>query len=405
MVYSYLSLLVSMKNLVENRIAIIGGHLTPALSVLEQLQIRGYEDIIWIGGKYSQTGNKNTSPEYQVVKNKNIKFVELKAGKLWRKLTFKSIIPGLINFLLIPYGFIKAFFIILYYQPDLVLSFGGYLALPLVISSKLLLKKSITHEQTIVTGTTNKYIAKFADIILVSWEKSLSYFPKNKTNFVGLPLRRSIYTQKENTKIFDNNLPILFAVGGNQGSNTINWRLLKILPELLEHMNVIHLTGNSSLTQDFNKAVYLRESLSTELKSRYLVKEHAFDTEYDYAKYLASSDIVLSRAGANTIAEILYMGKLSVLIPIPWSSHNEQQLNAELVASTGLGFVIKQTNDLEPITIKHAIDKALANHQKGTSFSGQTIAESRIIARKFIHEDASQKFVMYIERLLSRQIL
>jgi UDP-N-acetylglucosamine--N-acetylmuramyl-(pentapeptide) pyrophosphoryl-undecaprenol N-acetylglucosamine transferase len=332
----------------------------------------------------------------------NIKFVELKAGKLWRKATFRTILPGLYNLVLIPYGFIKAFFIILYHQPDLVISFGGYLALPLVISAKLLMKKSITHEQTIVTGTTNKYIAKFADIVLVSWEKSLSYFPKNKTSFVGLPLRKSIYNQKEATSIFENDLPTLFVVGGNQGSNTINWRLLKILPELLKQINVIHLTGNSSLTQDFSKAIELRDQLDAESKSRYLVKEHAFDKDSDYAKYLASSDIVLSRAGANTIAEILYMGKLSILIPIPWSSHNEQQLNAELVESTGLGLIIKQTMDLEPKTIKDALDKALAHHQKGTAFNGQSITESRMLAKEFIHEDASQNFVMHIEQLLSR---
>lgn len=394
-----------MKNLVENRIAIIGGHLTPALAVLEQLQSKGYEDIIWIGGKYSQTGNKNTSPEYQVIKSKNIKFIELKAGKLWRKVTFKTLVPGLYNLLLIPYGFLKSFLIILYHQPDLVISFGGYLALPLVISSKILWKKSITHEQTIVTGTTNKYIAKFADIVLVSWEKSLLYFPKKKTSFVGLPLRKSIYNQKEPIKIFDNNLPTLFVVGGNQGSNTINWRLLKILPELLKEMNVIHLTGNSSLTQDFSKAKVVREQLDAELKTRYLVKEHAFDNESDYAKYLASCDIVLSRAGANTIAEILYMGKLSVLIPIPWSSHNEQQLNAELVASTGLGYIIKQTLDLEPSTIKDAIEMAYANNQKGTSFNGQPLVESRKNAKTLIQENASQNFVMHIERLLSRQLI
>lgn len=391
-----------MKNLVENKIAIVGGHLTPALAVLEELERRKYDSIIWVGSKYSQTGNKNTSPEYQLIKNLNIKFIELKAGKLWRKYTLKTIIPGIYNLVLIPLGFIKSLIIVLIYQPDLILSFGGYLALPMVIAAKVFRKKIITHEQTIVTGTTNKIIAKFADIVLISWEQSKRYFPPKKTILVGLPLRGNILANKNSNRVFNNDLPVVFVVGGNQGSNTINWRLLEILPYILEHANIIHLTGNSTITHDFEKAKQAQASLSPIYRDRYIVNDHLFGSESRYSSYINQCDIILSRSGANTIAEILTLGKLAVLIPIPWTSHNEQHLNAQMVKDSGLGYILNQTLDLQPADLKNALIKALEAHSKKVDFNGRDINASRAQAMNLIDTLASQKFVDQVESLLAR---
>lgn len=381
----------------NKKIAIIGGHLTPALAVLTELQQRGYQNIIWIGTKYAQTRNKNVSLEYQIVKKTNTPFITLKAGKLWRKYTIKTLVPAIQNLLLIPYGFVRSFLILVKHRPDVIVSFGGHLALPIVIIAKILHIKSLTHEQTVVLGLTNKIISKFADTICVSWENSLKFFSKEKTEFTGLPIRKELFPKPYKIKFFTNDLPFLLIMGGNQGSNTINWRILKILPELLKLTNVIHLTGNSTLTNDYRKAIEAKSQLEPELSKRYIVKENAYFEEY--ANYLNSSDIVVTRAGANAVSELLLHGKLCVLIPIPWSSNNEQLKNAKIIESTGLGLIIEQYDDLPPINVLNGIKKVLEVKNTNKDLLGREISKAKAEAKSHIKEDSSKRIVDEIERL------
>ncbi len=385
-------------NIKEKRIAFIGGHFTPALAVLQTLQKHGFSDFLWIGTKYSQTHSKNESLEYLTITSEKIPFVEMRAGKLWRKFTLKTLIPGLYNFVLIPYGFIRAFAIILKYKPQVIVSFGGYLGLPVVFIAKLLGKKVITHEQTIVSGLTNKLIAKFSDTVCISWEDSKKYFLKEKTVLTGLPIRQELFESGDDRQIFHNDLPTLFVIGGNQGSNTINWRLLKILPNLLTHMNIVHITGNSTLTNDYQNARSARNQLPEDLSKRYIVLENA--QAKDYFHYLKSASFVLSRAGANTIAELLAVGKLSVLVPIPWSSNNEQELNAKLVAETGLGKPVRQHDKLNPEKILEAVKKAFECYSENKGFNGENLDDVKKKAKSLISRNASEKMYSEIVKLL-----
>lgn len=382
----------------NKRIAIIGGHLTPALAVLNELKSQGFEDIIWIGTKYSQTRNKNVSLEYQIVQKTDTPFITLKAGKLWRKFTFKTLIPAIQNLILIPYGFIKSFQILIKHKPTVVVSFGGHLALPLVFIAKILGIKSITHEQTVVLGLTNKIISKFADRVCVSWENSLKFFPEAKTVYTGLPIREELLPKAHKIKYFKNDLPILLVMGGNQGSNTINWRLSKILPDLLKITNIIHLTGNSTLTKDYRKAIESKSKLDENVTNRYIVKENAYFEEY--ANYLNSSDVVLSRAGANAISELLLHGKLSVLIPIPWASNNEQLKNAKILEETGLGLVLEQYDEMPPIEIFNAIKVLLDAFTKDKDLNGNKLSDAKEKARSYVKLDATKNIIKEITNLL-----
>ncbi len=386
------------KEIRNKKIAIIGGHLTPALAVLNELKAQGFDDIIWIGTKYAQTRNKNVSLEYQIVQKTNTPFITLKAGKLWRKYTLRTIIPALQNLILIPYGFIKSFQILSKQRPAVVVSFGGHLALPMVFMAKLIGIKSITHEQTVVLGLTNKIISKFADTVCVSWENSLKFFPEEKTVYTGLPIREELFPKAHEIKYFKNNLPVLLVMGGNQGSNTINWRLTKILPDLLKTTNIIHLTGNSTLTHDYRKAIESKSLLDSDQASRYVVKENAYFEEY--ANYLNSADIVLSRAGANAVSELLLHGKLSVLIPIPWASNNEQLKNAKMLEETGLGLVVEQYDEMPPIEIFNALNKVLDAYNKNEDLLGNSLSSAREKSKSFIKLDATKNIVEEIKKLL-----
>ena len=375
------------KSYKDKKIILVGGHLTPALAVHQELINQGFNNITWVGTKYAQTHNRNHSIEYDIVRRNGIKFVNLRAGKLWRKLTIKTIIYGLQNLFLIPFGFVHSFLIILKYKPSIVVSFGGHLALPMIICAKLLFVSTMTHEQTIVTGLTNKIISKFSDVVCISWKNSKKYFDKRKTVLTGLPINNAIFSTNKDKSLFNNSKPVLFVVGGNQGSNTINWRLLVILEELLKEFNIIHLTGNSTITKDFEKALEAKAKLNENLTESYMV--------------LASADIVLCRSGANTVSEILAKGKLSILIPIPWSSNHEQLRNAQMLEENGLGLIIEQHDNLKPETILEKIMLAKQKLQSNQSFKNESIETAIRKSRSKVNENASANIVAEISTLLN----
>ncbi len=382
------------------RILVTGGHLTPAMAVLNELKKRGYSNFIWVGHKYNQQGNMEVSPEYKTVSMQNIPFIELQTGKLTRKWTRQTFIEGIKQFLMIFVGLVKSLFIVLKHRPGLILSFGGYLAVPIVIWAKLLGCKVVTHEQTIVTGLANKIISKFADKILISFEDSKKYFNPKKTVLTGNPIRRDIFTPKSDslTKDFSEQLPILLIYGGNQGAHEINKRIFSILNRLLDEFNIIHQTGNSSATNDYQAALHLQGTLPAHLRVRYVVKDYILPDEVGEA--LNKADLIFGRSGANNVAEILALGKLAILMPIPWSSHDEQTRNAQLVASTGLGYVVTQKDTLSPESIYQTILLGFNQLKASKGFNNENLETCRQKAKDLVILDAPMRVADEVEKLL-----
>jgi UDP-N-acetylglucosamine--N-acetylmuramyl-(pentapeptide) pyrophosphoryl-undecaprenol N-acetylglucosamine transferase len=366
----------------QNKILFVGGHMTPALAVLEEFKSRGYHNFVWLGHKYPQTFSKLESSEFKVVTAQNIKFYNIHAGKLWRKWTKATLFKGLYNLCLIPVGVVEAFFILLRERPRVVVSFGGYIALPVVFAAWLLRIKAVTHEQTMTSGMANRILAKFANKIFVSWPNSKKFYPANKTILTGNPIRKEVFDITTNQFNFNNDLPIIYITGGNQGANTINWRLFEILPELLKTNNIIHQTGNSTLTNDFTKAQQKHASLPAQLKERYVFAANFYGPEI--GEIFAKAQLVVSRAGANTVSEIIALDKYALFIPIPWSSGNEQQKNAEYAHSLGNGEILKQYDAMQPtellLAIKHALNLARKRNRPSNTNTQQ--AASKIIVNE-----------------------
>ena len=390
-----------MNNSNKKLILITGGHLTPAIAVVNELKKRGHNNLIWVGSKHNQKGNKELSPEFLTVKSLGIKFINLKTGKLNRNWSGDTFFSGINNLFLLINGSIKSIYIILRYRPALIMSFGGYLAVPIVISGKLFRRTVITHEQTMVVGLANKIIAKLADKVLISWESSKKYFDKKKTILTGNPIRRDIFIIKSNnlTKNFDKNYPTLLIYGGNQGSHEINSRIFEIIPDILQECNVIHQTGNSSVTQDYKKAQEIKRELPVELQIRYEIRDYI--TAEEVGEALNKSDLILGRSGANNVSELLALGKLSILIPIPWSSHDEQTKNAHYIADVGLGYVLKQSENLSSKTVFQTILIGLNQLKTGKGFNGRPIEECKSLGKSKIILDAPQNVVNEIERAMN----
>ncbi|PIS12565.1 hypothetical protein COT70_00160 [candidate division WWE3 bacterium CG09_land_8_20_14_0_10_47_33] len=307
------------------RIIVTGGHHTPALAVMEELTKRGNFCFFWVGWA--------TQAEYRVIKKLDIPLFNLQAGKLYRTASVGQIFK-------IPLGFFHAFYLLIKIRPRLIISFGGYLAAPVVLAGFLLRIPAVTHEQTVVSGWANRFIGFFAKKVFVSWERSRQFFPRGKTVVTGNPVREAIFEVKTNRFRFPENLPTIYITGGKQGAHVINEVVREALSEFLSSYNVIHQTGFSEVYPDYQKILVLRRQLPKKLSRRYLVQEFFGDEEIG-AVYKAA-DLVVARAGANTVVEAAALGKPAIFIPIPWASHNEQMENAKLLERIGSARILPQ---------------------------------------------------------------
>ena len=371
------------------KIVITGGHHNSALAVIDELNKLGKYQYLWFGHKHSVWGDKNDSVEYKEVTERGIPFVNLKAGKLYKTFNPAKLIR-------LPRGFINAFYHLVKFKPKVVLSFGGYLAAPVALAAFLLRIPVFTHEQTSVSGWSNRFIGKLARKIFVTWPSSVKYFSKEKVTVTGLPLRKEILGIRE--KMPEASSPAspagrrqptcLYVTGGKQGSHTINEVIKEALPQLLKEFKVTHQCGSVSF---LNSKKILQKAVSKfpkDLQEKYFVQEYFFSK--DLANVLEKADVIICRGGAHTIYELAYLGKLCIIIPIPWASHNEQFKNAQILEKAGSSIILPQ-KDISASKI-HKACKDLKNnykkyHKNATAFS------------KLIKKDAAYQIAFQVSKI------
>lgn len=325
------------------RVVIVGGHLSPALAVVEKLK---NEKVFYIGRKYTFEGDSAISLESKEMERLNVPFFDLSTARLQRKFT-KHTLPSLLKF---PNGFIQSYKILSKIKPDAVLGFGGYLFLPVALVSYILKIPVVVHEQTLEAGFTNKFVSKFAQKVCISWESSRKYFPKEKVVLTGNPLRQEIINAK-NINNERNKVPIVYVTGGSAGAHALNLLIEKTLDQLLQKCLIVHQTGGSQVYKDF-------ERLEKRKSDRY--ECHKFLIDKEAASVMNKADLVIGRAGINTVTELIYLQKPSFLIPLPAGQKNEQLKNAQFIKNLGLGDYIQQdllTPDLFISTIFSMLDK------------------------------------------------
>ncbi len=316
------------------KILLTGTHFTPALAVIKELKKYNNPDLVYVGRKNTMEGDSSLSVESQIISKAGVKFIPLLAGRIQRSFT-RYTIPALLK---IPLGFIQGFWILLKEKPDVALSFGGYVSVPIVFFAWLLSVPIIVHQQTLIEGLTNKVTNFFADKVALSFgTKKLG----GKYILTGNPLRDEIINIDKDLKTeFDviiktskkNNLPLILITGGNQGSHVINKTVEGVLNKLLKTACVIHVTGDNKF-KDF-------ENLEKLQNESYLVKKWI---DKGWGKILSEVDLVITRAGINTLMEIVFLKKNAIVIPIPYLSGNEQQKNAEFFEKLGMAHILSQS--------------------------------------------------------------
>lgn len=373
------------------KIVICGGHFSPALAVIEKLLKKKKFQVYYFGRKNPLEGDSAKSLEYQTLSKLNISFNFITTGRIQRSLSFQTI-P---SFLKLPIGFFQSFYYLIRIKPDVIVSFGGYVAFPVCIAGWILRIPIITHEQTHVLGLANKIISKMGKVLCLSFKDTENVPFGVETVITGNPVRESIDTSEERELInFGNDkLPLLYITGGSLGSKTINAIIAKIIPSLCKDFRILHQTGNANGSEDFINLSQIKNSLDKEVKNNYQIIEHINPSSI--GAILKNSFLVIGRAGANTVNEILAVGVPAILIPLPWAGQNEQEKNALLLKSIGLGEMILQS-ELTPELLLSKIEemqKNIKNYQKSLPCR----QAGKLKAKEIVNESAAEKIVQLIQ--------
>ncbi len=361
----------------RQKLMITGGHVTPALAVVDALVQRDIPcDVVFIGRKYVNRRETAYSFEFNEVLKRNIPFIHLEAGRLTRVANIQS----LLSLLKIPAGLLTAFRIIADQKPDIVLTFGGYIGLPIAIAARMKGIPVYSHEQTIHPGVANTFISKLAKHIFVSFPESAQYFNKKRVIVSGNPIRKSVFNK--GAAIFKlPNKPCIYITGGSLGAHSVNTHIERLLPELLKEFVVIHQTGNVREFKDFERLSAFKEKLEPELASRYFIQEHFLDDEIGWVYSVA--DFVIGRSGANTFFELMALKKPAVFIPLPWSANDEQRQQAMIFKERGVGEVFEQNrSSTELLSLIEKVSSNLSDYQQRFLLIDQdyhTHAENTII--------------------------
>jgi UDP-N-acetylglucosamine--N-acetylmuramyl-(pentapeptide) pyrophosphoryl-undecaprenol N-acetylglucosamine transferase len=371
----------------KKRILIVGGHLTPALAVIDRIRSLDKPwDIVFVGRRYAFEGKRGETEEYRLVTDRGIPFVELTSGRLQRSLsaeTFGSLLK-------IPFGFVSSWSILERTSPDLVVSFGGYLAVPVVLAAALRHIPVITHEQTRVPGLSNRIIARFARTVLATFPPTGTW-GHGKTQCIGLPLRPELFTPpaKPTLPLPPGEKPIIYITGGSTGAVTLNERLMPTIAQLLERYTVVHQTGKLYI----GNAQSFRGGLSASVRDRYIPVPYV-DAQ-DVSWLMHHVEMLVGRSGANTVVEAIRCRLPAIYVPLPWSGGNEQYENAKFVADRGAAVVIDQ----DRLTTETAVAAVERIHKDRSGFVAGAAAVSADIP-----DDADVRFVTAVDRILTGEM-
>ncbi|MDO8734130.1 MAG: undecaprenyldiphospho-muramoylpentapeptide beta-N-acetylglucosaminyltransferase [Elusimicrobiota bacterium] len=291
-----------------------GGHIYPGVALAGALKKKGW-DVFFVGKKS------------EIIKSAGYRFYVLSSvgyPRAWSVLTS-------IFFLKLFYSIFQSIKILLKEKPGIVIGFGGYVSFPVIFSAWLMSIPSIIHEQNFIPGLANKLSAEFAGSICVSFEDSKKYFPSKKVVFTGNPVRSEILNI---SKPLTYRLPFTVLIfGGSQGAHNINIALINLLAKLLsvkEKIRFIHVTGENDFEIVSN--AYKNNGFTAEVH-KYL---YNIETAYENAS------LVVCRAGATTIAELIALKMPAILIPYPYSTEDHQKANAKYLVDNGCAILIEE---------------------------------------------------------------
>lgn len=314
-----------------------GGHVFPALSFLEGLSAKEKNADILLVVTRRQIESKIIPQKYKLA-CLDIASVQLKLDKKNLCALFK-----------LCKGMLESILIILRFKPDVIVGFGGYAAFPLVFSAWFLRVKTLIHEQNVILGFANRFLARLVDSIAISFKESGELLPayQKKMVFTGNPLRAQLVRIEKKEALdffsFSKNIFTILVMGGSLGAHKINIEFIQAV-SLLEESNkvqIIHLSGEADY--DFLKSAYERWRAPVRLFKFFQKMEYAY----------SAADLALCRAGATTLAELIFYQLPAIIIPYPFA-YGHQFANARILTDRGCAVLI-QDRDLQADNLKDRI--------------------------------------------------
>jgi UDP-N-acetylglucosamine--N-acetylmuramyl-(pentapeptide) pyrophosphoryl-undecaprenol N-acetylglucosamine transferase len=249
-------------------------------------------------------------------------------------------------------GIVQSLFYILKIKPDIIYGLGGYPSFPAIIAGRVLRKRIILLEQNVKPGKANLCLARFVNYIYVSFEETREFFKKNSNKVIvtGNPIRKSIKKAKYISKKYvcdkfnlNQEKSIILIMGGSQGAKVINETMVKIIAT--KENQFIHITGK----QDYEsiKQEYIKNNINNVI---------VLDFCEQIGELMAVSDLIVSRAGATTLSEIMYLEKKAILIPYAKAANNHQYENAKVLERKGLAVIVNE-NELDVKRVNQEIFK------------------------------------------------
>ncbi len=368
-----------------------GGHFYPIIAIAEAINDLVREERLVAPAMYYLA--PRPFDEKALFEN-GISYIHTPAGKMRRYASIRNVTDLFVTFV----GTLSAIITLFRLYPDVVMSKGGYASVPTILAARLLGIPVMIHESDAKPGRANLLAAKFAMKIAISFESAAKFFPKraqDKIARTGIPIRKALTrVEAEGARQYlglERDIPTVLILGGSQGAVKINEAVLTAIQNLVAFANVIHQTGQANFkdVQAVAQVVLGKDSHA----SRY----HPVDflSEISLQRAAGAANIVVSRAGANSIAEIGLWKKPAIIIPIPESVSHDQRSNAYAYARTGAAIVIEEENltphllasEIQRIVNDPALGKRMADGAAGfTDPDAARILAQAVLAIALSHE-------------------
>ncbi len=353
-----------------------GGHVYPALACIETLQIRGDYEVLYVGG-------------YRGIENKIVPEHHHRFKKIWisgfqRSLALKNILFPLKLII----SLIQSVFILLKFKPAVVVGTGGYVSGPVVYSAAKMGIPTLIQEQDTFPGVTTRLLSRYCDIVCVPFEEVVPLISKVKGSVVvtGVPVRHSLQLPDKEVALeewgFQAAMPVILIFGGSQGAQALNLAVSNIYEKIADKYPVQLLWQ----TGDKNYEEIGRWPIAE--KSGVLIKNYIHSMEKAYA----AADLIISRAGAITLAELSKVQKPCILVPYPYSAAHHQEKNAETIAKLGAAIVVKEGEDFEE-RLLNTVDRVLTDKKLATEMGEKW--------KSIYKPQASEKIVTEIIKLMA----
>ncbi len=347
-----------------------GGHIYPALAVIDELKKNNIENIYYVGNK------KNL--EYKLATEKNIKFLPVNISGMPRKFSLGIIFWAIKLF----FAIITSVFYVLKYKPHLVFGTGGYVSAPILFASKILKIPYALHDADAQPGIVTRCFSSRAKVLTTPFESIKTLLPCANIKVTGNPIREEFATISKEEAKKELNLSdklTLLIMGGSQGARSVNYAIIPILKKIIEEfdINILHQTGKKNYDDSIDM-----------LKKHFPEYENCDNYKLlpyidNMPLYLKSADIVISRSGSLSLSEIKASGSASILIPYPFSAGDHQKKNAQAMVDEGCSFMIED-NDLNYEALYEVLKMLFTNNEKLNKMKENSALKAKYNATKEI---------------------